>query len=226
VRKISAILVLMMLAPALPALAQPEPWGNWLIWFGNARINKHWSVWNEVQVRQFNLAGDMEQLMLRAAVNYHTASGAWLSQGYGRVGTWRYTPGTNEKTVAWEHRPYQQVLMRQQHGRVFLTHRYRVEERFLPDDFQLRFRYFLSLNIPLNKSGMDAGAWYATAYSETFLRYNNPTFDRHRLYGGIGYVKNKDLRFELAWMEQQLETRRRGQLQLVVFRTFDWPFGD
>lgn len=200
--------------------AQPHPYGNWLIYFGNAKISEKWSIWHEVQVRQYELVGEMEQLMLRTAINYHTTGNTWLSQGYARVGSWRYRPGSNIRDAAWEHRLYQQILLRQQLKNVFITHRYRLEERFLPDQFQLRFRYFLSVNVPLNKPKMEKGAVYAATYNEVFLRRPGPTFDRNRLYGGLGYVVDAGTRFEVAWMEQQYENRRRGQLQFVMFQTF------
>lgn len=217
------IALILSCVPVGALSAQPANSGNWLIWFGNARISQNWSIWNEIQVRQYNVAGDMEQLMLRAAVNYHTKNGVWISQGYGRINTWKYIPGSDTKSSFWEHRSYQQLLLRQTYDGVFLTHRYRMEERFFQNKFELRFRYFLSANIPLNLEKMEPGAVYLSAYSEIFLREkrSNDVFDRNRLYGGLGYVLNKDVRLEAAWMEQQFQTSRRGQLQLVVFKTFD-----
>ena len=83
-----------------------------------------------------------------------------------------------------------------------LNHRYRFEQRFVEDDFKLRFRYFLSLQIPLsNKKSVD-NTYYLSAYNEIFLNTKTSIFDRNRLYGGLGYHVTKNMRFEVGYMNQ------------------------
>lgn len=42
-------------------------------------------------------------------------------------------------------------------------HRYRFEQRWIEDNFRVRFRYFLMLTIPLTAPDMRTGVWYASA---------------------------------------------------------------
>jgi len=200
------------------AVAQRSDAGNWFIYFGNQSISKKWNWWNEVQYRNYNFAGDLQQLLLRTGIGYNlTENNNNILLGYGFIHSQRYLPGTNNKSGSNEHRLYQQFITRQHYGRVFIQHRYRAEERFLPGDFQFRLRYFLSFNIPLNNKTLSKNTVYLSAYNEVFLNAESPVFDRNRLYGSIGYVINKNFRMEAGFMAQTLENTNRNQFQLVLF---------
>jgi hypothetical protein len=212
------VIIILLACRGFAADAQKSDVGNWFIYFGNQAINKKWNWWNEVQYRNFNFAGDLQQLLLRTGIGYNlTENNNNLLLGYSFIYTQRYLPGSNTKTGSNEHRLYQQFITRQNFGRVFLQHRYRAEERFLPGDFQFRFRYSLSTNIPLNNKKMVKNTFYLAAYNEVFLNAKSPIFDRNRLYGALGYVINKNFRAEAGFMAQTLERTNRNQFQLVLF---------
>lgn len=201
--------------------AQPGKTGNWFIYFGNKSINKKWNWHHELQYRNYNIAGDLEQLLIRTGIGYNlTENNNNLLLGYGFILSEPYIATTNEKTSTREHRLYQQFITRQSFGRVNLQHRYRIEERFLETDFKMRFRYFLAVNIPVNKKQMTPGAVYASAYNEVFLNAENPVFDRNRIYGAVGYMINKKFRAEAGFMTQLLPATHRNQFQLVLFGNY------
>ncbi len=203
--------------------AQKSDIGNWFIYFGNQQINNKWSWWNEVQYRNYNFAGDLQQLLLRTGISYNlTENNNHILLGYGFVNSQVYLPGSHVKTGTNEHRIYQQFITRQNFGSLFIQHRYRIEERFLPGDFQMRFRYFLGFNIPLNNNTMSSKTVYASAYNEIFLNAQNAIFDRNRLYGALGYVFSNNFRTELGFMAQTLENSNRNQFQIVLFNNL--PF--
>jgi hypothetical protein len=115
-----------------------------------------------------------------------------------------------------EHRIFQQFTTKQKIGNVKLNHRYRFEQRFIESKFKLRFRYFLSINVPLSKKNN----FYLSAYNEIFLNSESAIFDRNRLYGGIGYKVNKNIKFELGYMNQFFEHSDRNQLNIISFVNF------
>jgi hypothetical protein len=84
----------------------------------------------------------------------------------------------------------------------------------------MRFRYFLSLNIPLNKREITEKTIYLSAYNEIFINTEEEYFDRNRLYGGLGYVVNKNLKLELAYMNQFLYEGSRDQINIVALLNF------
>ena len=200
------------------AFSQNSDIGNWFIYFGNQKINQKWNWHNEVQYRSYNLINDTNQLLLRTGIGYNLSeNNNNLLLGYGFINTQRYIVNTDDKVSANEHRIFQQFITRQNFGRVFLQHRYRIEQRFLQDDFQLRFRYFLALNLPFNKKTMEKNAIYLSAYNELFINAESPLFDRNRLYGALGYVINKNFKVEAGFMAQTLEKTNRNQFQIVIF---------
>jgi len=201
--------------------AQPASTGNWLSYFGNKTFSKKWNWHHEVQYRNYNLAGDLEQLLLRTGIGYNlTENNNNLLLGYGFIYSEPYIGETDIKRSTREHRIYQQFITRQSFGRVGIQHRYRIEERILEEDFKMRFRYFLSINVPVNFQKIQPGAFYLSGYNEIFLNGKNPVFDRNRIYGGLGYVINKNFRTELGFMTQLLPTSNRNQLQLMLFGNY------
>ena len=214
--------VILLLMPFL-ALAQESDLGNWLIYFGNKKINDKWNLHHEVQYRNYNAVGDMEQLLLRTGLGYNlTPKNNNVLLGYGFIQSENYN-ALNEKVGLPEHRIYQQYITRQNAGRVSLQHRYRFEQRWVENqNFRMRFRYFLSLNVPLNKNTLEDKTIYLSAYNEIFINSasTNQFFDRNRLYSGLGYRFSPKLKFELGYMNQQFNRGKRDQVNVITFFNF------
>jgi len=194
--------------------------GNWWMYFGNQKLSEKVNWHNEVQHRNYNIAGDLQQLLLRTGLGYNLSeNNNNILLGYGYIKAKNYIANTNQKIETNEHRIYQQYITKQSFGRFYLQHRYRIEERFLSTGFQLRFRYFFGLNIPLNQKTMDKKSIYLSAYNEVMLNAQSNFFDQNRLYGALGYVINKNFRFELGFMNQTMQTNHRNQFQVALFNT-------
>lgn len=207
------------------SFAQKSDLGAWYMYFGNNKINKKLNFHNEIQYRNFDGIGDLEQLLIRTGLGYDlTENNNNVLLGYGFILSRPYSNG--EKTENIEHRIFQQYITKQKFGRFYLQHRYRLEERFLQDDFRMRFRYLLGLNIPINNKEMLPKTLYASVYNEIFLNMNSPTFDRNRVYGALGYVINKNMRIEAGYMNQIQENKNRGQIQIGFYNTIPFTKND
>lgn len=205
------------------SFSQKSETGNWLIYFGNQKINEKWNWQNEIQLRSYDFVGDTNQLLLRTGIGYNLIENYNnLLLGYGFINTQKYISNSNEKSSVNEHRIYQQFITKQNFGRLFLQHRYRIEERFIANDFQLRLRYFLGINIPLNKKVLEKNAIYLSLYNEIFINSEKPIFDRNRLYSAVGFVIDKNFKLEAGFMAQTLENSNRNQFQIVIFNNL--PF--
>ena len=109
-------------------VAQNTDVGNWFIYFGNQAVNKKFNWHNEVQYRNYNVVGDLQQLLLRTGIGYNlTENNNNILLGYGYIQSKNYVPNKIEKITTHEHRVFQQFINRQNIGKVFLQHRYRVE---------------------------------------------------------------------------------------------------
>lgn len=212
-------LVVLTLMFALPGFlhAQGSDFGNWLIYFGNKKINSKWNIHHEVQYRNYNAIGDLEQLLLRTGLGYTFNEGkANVLLGYGYILSENYIANTDNKESVNEHRIYQQFISKQQLGTVKLNHRYRFEQRFVESDFKMRFRYFLGINIPFSKTSK----YYLSGYNEIFLNTESEVFDRNRTYGGLGYQVSKNVKIEAGYMNQFFEKSSRDQFNIMTFVTF------
>ncbi|CAM3703665.1 DUF2490 domain-containing protein [Flavobacterium saliperosum] len=217
-------LFLLLFIP-IHSFSQKNDVGNWLMYFGNQKINERFNWHNEIQYRNYNFVDDLQQLLLRTGVGYNlTENNNTILLGYGYIHSQNYVGNTSDKVKTNEHRVFQQYITRQNFGRVFMQHRYRIEERFLSDDFQMRLRYQLGFNIPINNKTMVEKTFYASAYNEIFINTQNTFFDRNRLYGALGYVINKNLKVEAGFMAQTLENTNRNQFQIALFNNL--PFNN
>lgn len=195
--------------------------GNWLIYFGNKKLNEKWNIHNEVQYRNYNWIGDMEQLLLRTGVGYNlTENNNNLLLGYGYILSQNYIGDSDMKEDVNEHRIFQQFITRDKIGILHLQHRYRFEQRFIESEFKMRLRYFLSINVPLNKKVIEDKTYYLSAYNEIFINTEGELFDRDRLFGGLGYKLSDDIRFELGYMVQYFQEGSRDQLNIISFVNF------
>lgn len=218
-KKLLLAFIFMILIP-IRSFTQDSDLGNWIIYFGNKQINEKWNWHHELQYRNFDAIGDLEQLLIRTGIGYNlTENNNNVLFGYGYILSQNYV-NAEDKVDIQEHRIFQQFISRQRIGRVSVQHRYRFEQRWIEDDFRLRFRYFLSLNIPLNHAQLIDRTFYLSTYDEIFLNSDKVIFDRNRLYGGLGYRLNGVLRFELGYMNQFLNESGRDQINMITFFNF------
>lgn len=218
-KKILALLI--MLFP-LCLSAQDSKLGDWLIYIGSMKLDSKWNIHHEVQYRNYDMIGDLEQLLLRTGIGYNfSEKNNNLLLGYGYIHSQNYVNMLDDKVKVNEHRIFQQFVTKQSIGRLKVQHRYRFEQRFVEDqDLKLRFRYFLALKVPFNNADLEDKTWYASAYNEIFINHKQVLFDRNRLYGGIGYKLNSNVKLELGYMNQFLNNQNRDQLNLVALVSF------
>ena len=198
--------------------------GGWYLYILNANIKEsRFAFQSDIQYRNWNIAGDLEQLILRGGVAFNPNANIQLSTAYAHIISGTY--GDSKSTTA-ENRIQQDILLPHKISeRIYLKHRFRFEERWVEEqDFRTRFRYNLFVNIPLNKKNFSKNAVYLAFYDEVFLNGQRDigngrsveTFDRNWLYGGLGYAIQDNLRVQLGFMEHTSNSFSKGQLQLSL----------
>jgi len=212
------LLFILFLINILSVKSQDNGLGNWLIYFGNKNLNSKLNWHHEIQHRNYNLLGELEQLLIRTGLGYDVNDKNNILLGYGFIDSRNRVRETNEISKIIEHRIYQQFISKQVVGKIKIQHRYRFEQRFIKDDFKLRYRYFLSFKIPLLKTNKK---YYISAYNEIFINTNEEnTFDRNRIYGGLGYELNSNIKLELGYMNQIFNNSSRDQFNVICFFNF------
>ena len=212
-KKVFSILVFTLFF--LTVQSQENGPGNWLIYIGSKQLNSKWNLHHEIQYRNYNTLGDLEQLLIRTGLGYQLSPKTNLLLGYGYINSENFTRFADDQTTVEEHRIFQQIITKQHIVKLGLQHRYRFEQRFLESDFKTRFRYFLGMNVPFKNS-----KYYLSAYNEIFLNGESNVFDRNRIYGGLGYQIDKGIKLELGYMSQVFETASRDQINIITFINF------
>lgn len=230
-RLLAALLLLAPLALSTPAQAQvdEDELGAWYMFFFSGKFgNGPFGFQGDVQYRNWDLGGDLEQLLIRGGATWNPeGSNALFTLGYASITSGAYG---DSSATRHENRVYQEALLPQKLGeRVFLRHRLRYEQRWVEDqDFRTRFRYALFADIPLNGTDLKEGAWYLAFYNELFINGERDIgdgrevelFDRNRTYGAVGYSLSDTLRLQGGYMWQYSDTVQKGQLQLSLHQAF------
>ena len=224
-----AVAVLFSLPLQLWGQPEESKLGAWYMYFWNTTIKEsNWGFQGDAQYRNWDLIGDLEQLLLRGGLTYQPENtSAKFTLGYANITTGEF--GEGDATVV-ENRIYQEALLSQKIGeRFFLTHRFRYEQRFVENqDFRTRYRYNLFVNVPLNQPDLQKGAVYIALYNELFINGERSIgdgrmvelFDRNRTYMALGYSLSNALRFQAGWMRQITDNWSKSQLQLSAHHSF------
>nr|WP_250436862.1 DUF2490 domain-containing protein [Hanstruepera flava] len=204
--------------------------GAWYMYFFDTKFGEsQFGIQGDVQYRNWNIMGDLEQLLLRSGFTYRPKNTTIkLTLGYAHIISGALGE-SNDTSV--ESRIYQEALLPQKIGkRIYLTHRFRYEQRFVENqDFRTRYRYNLFMNIPFNKEAtFQKNTIYAALYNELFINGQQDIgdgrtvefFDRNRTYLGLGYVLNPKIKFQLGWMNQKTNAQGKGQLQVSMHHNF------
>ncbi|MDT0645700.1 DUF2490 domain-containing protein [Zunongwangia sp. F260] len=203
--------------------------GAWYMYFWNTTFgDSQWGIQGDVQYRNWNLGGDLEQLLIRGGLTYAPENAdVKFTLGYGNITSGEF--GDSNETSG-ESRIYQEALLPHQVGsRFYLTHRFRYEQRWVENqDFRTRYRYNIFLNVPINQNNLSKNAIYLALYNEIFINgereigdgRNVELFDRNRFYSALGYAIKDNLRVQAGYMIQTTNAISKGQIQLSLHHTF------
>ena len=219
--------VLVALASPIQSNAQEtnDEIGAWYMYFYNTTFKESpWGIQGDLQYRNWNLGGDLEQLLIRSGITYQPKKAQIkFTLGYGNITTGMI--GSSNVTSG-EHRIYQEALYPVKFGnRIYTNHRFRYEQRFVEgQDLRTRYRYNLFVNVPLNKKTLEKKAIYIALYNEIFINgqrkigENNSVeiFDRNRAYAAIGYVIKNGFSVQLGIMNQTTDNQSKNQFQVSL----------
>lgn len=203
--------------------------GAWYMYFWNTRFeDSRWGLQGDAQYRNWNLLGDLEQLLLRGGVTYTPESvNVTFTLGVANITSGEFGDSNDTSN---ENRLYQEALIPHRFlDWFYLRHRLRTEQRWVDgQDFRTRVRYALFADIPLNTTDMESGTWYLSVYNELFINGEKnigdgrrvEQTDRNRLYSGVGYALRDNFRLQFGYMYQDTRTVDKGQLQFSLHHAF------
>lgn len=218
---------------------------GWIMYFGNHRISDQWGIHSEYQWRRHDLFNNWQQSLMRLGVDYYAKNHAQYTIGYGWIKSFEY----GDQPILHnynEHRIWQQLILKNQVGRVEFNHRYRLEQRFLeqwekmgPDQyesvgyvFRNRVRYRFLATIPLSRKELKDNTLFLAIYDEPFIQFGKGVakniLDQNRLYFALGWRFTKDFNIQLGYLNQYIvktdavKAERNHTLQVGVTYNLDF----
>lgn len=230
---LSAVMVIILAAGKLYAQTQHQNSG-WFMFLNNTKFNDKWGLQFDFQIRSADNWGYVRNTLVRPAVQYFINNKSNVALGYLWQTTTTEVTGSNDLTLH-EHRIFEQYIYNHKISSVFASHRFRIEQRFIgrtgEDVFSQRFRYFVRLIQPLQKTqpAFTKGAFLALQ-NEIFLnlqnksKINNSVFDQNRVYLAAGYRFSKQLDLEVGYMNQATHGLSNNTInniiQLAIYTRF------
>lgn len=194
----------------------------WYMYFGDHPFGQGpWGLHFDGQVRRQGVGQKWQQLLLRPGVNYDLTPDVQASGGYAFIKSHPYGDFPAE-FVTPEHRIWQQLILKQKAERAGLTHRFRLEQRFVGVkvhtagggerldrySYRNRFRYFVKAVIPLAKTGEDS-KYFLSFYNEVMFNFGrnvqNNIFDQNRAYAALGRKLPWLGNLEVGYLQQTVQ---------------------
>lgn len=206
------------------ANAQEQRLSGWLMGVSTIKLNTKFLFQFDAQLRSSDKWEKSETLILRPLLSYLLNKETAVGLGYASVSNWRTIDGIRDRVD--EQRLWQQLNINRLRGNMAIQHRFRLEERWLPEisvenrefikkgyAFSSRMRYFSRIMQPLKKTVQFKQGWYWAAQNELFFNLwgaavvNKKLFDQSRTYAGCGFRLHKGLDVELGYMFTFIEGR-------------------
>ncbi|MBY0477193.1 MAG: DUF2490 domain-containing protein [Chitinophagaceae bacterium] len=173
------------------------------------RVSNQWSVVADAHMRRTNFLKNNSFYFVRLGAVYHVNRQFTIGGGAGHV--WLANRNGATELFTNENRLYQHAQLTHSFGNIRLQQRLRVEERwqqrvvnFLPTTeyrYSTRYRYQLSINIPVSKKTFIPSIAVADELllqSGKDIVYNS--FDQNRVFAGIRQQITNSLSFDMGYM--------------------------
>ncbi|WP_019987957.1 DUF2490 domain-containing protein [Rudanella lutea] len=196
---------------------------GWYVYNGAYKLNPKWSLRTEYQWRRIDLIRTWQQSLARLGASYKASDRITFGGGYTYFVTFPFGqyPQADRGVPYPEHRLHADVSLDETYGRLNLTHRFRLEQRWLAGqtdpnprritgwEFQNRIRYQIAADLPLHGTTVDNREFYLNFFDEVFIGFGRNVgqniFNQNRLSAGLGYQVSDALQIELNFLNQVLQ---------------------
>ncbi|MFV0605135.1 MAG: DUF2490 domain-containing protein [Niabella sp.] len=198
---------------------------GWFALSNSTKINGKWGTHFDIQLRSQNKWNGAEHLLIRPGITYFISPNQTATTGY--LYTEGYTKTTDGTKTNIEHRIWEQYLISHPLLSGKLSHRFRLEQRFMEKSsgklFAQRFRYFFRDIQPLVKTnGSFTRGPFVAIQNELFLniqnknQLNGKVFDQNRAYVAAGARFSKKFDAELGYMNRFVKGTSNNSLNHIL----------
>ncbi|WP_370089687.1 DUF2490 domain-containing protein [Ekhidna sp.] len=217
--------------------------GVWLGFYTKYHFNEKWAYYGEYHVRKKDGFSEMAQIYLRFGATYTIAEYLDFTAGVVLPFYWAPNPeDPNVDDVVPQYRLWQQAVLATPFEHIKVFHQLRTEQRWRrsyvkdsPFELTHRFRYKLTVYVPLNKPAFENHTLFVAAYNEIFIQagksivYNH--FEDNRSYVGVGYNLSEQFQIQGGYMlsfrhaGSPFKYEQRHILRLSLYHHMDLHLG-
>ncbi len=173
--------------------------GYWNVLLLKTKINNKFSFLGETNFRSEKVISTFTYCEYRGSIIYSLTKQVGFSFGAGGFKKSTEDVFFTNANSQTEFRTWVDfLLLKHSCGRLNFEHRSRLEQRFIPSDYQNRLRYRLLLNLPLNHRKMTDKTVFLSSYNEFFIGENDPSWEKNKFCGGAGYKFNENMTFQVG----------------------------
>ena len=237
-KKLITLALLLSAFSCFKMKAQTTTYGELSTWFtllNRVQFAKHWSFSNELHDRHGKVMNVQGIFIERPSIDYLLNKNVEFSVGYSYVNTHSYTP-YNLPIPKTENNVWEQVILKNDVGKVHFLHRFRQENRWLDkivtdgDGSRLdgkiygnRFRYRFDLSTDIYKIKDSEKAFFFHAFDEFWFTQNKhllpADFARNWMYLGVGFKFNKSCNIQIGYMNQYDKINATKYISTSIIQT-------
>ena len=170
--------------------------GTWAVYKNQLTLSESIRFDTQYQHRSFNLDLAQDQHLITMGLSTRLGSGLFLGAGYRRLETDTFS----------ENGMYQKAALGAAFGNLKISNSFMLEERWIDDDFQMRYRFGTTASYPLNpKITLSIG-------NEVFLANAQGSFNQNRFTAQITQKIGKNMRLNTGVMHWQFSNIKRWVL--------------
>lgn len=215
----------LLVFPFLLSYGQTQ-FAGWVAAMNSFKVSEKFSLGLDVQFRSNDQVKSLQTFIFRPAINWNFKKNMSATAGYGYFRNQRTVSGVTG--YAPEHRIWEQFMVTHNIGFVPLSHRFRLEQRFISksfvrnntlenegNQFANRLRYFNRAMISLKKQKPFVKGPFAAVQNEVFLNLgdksavNGKFFDQNRLYLAAGYRFSQKFDGEIGYLNQYVSGKNK-----------------
>lgn len=177
--------------------------GSWLIYKNKLKLNSKISIDTQYQHRSFTLDLAEDQAVIISGLSYALLQNVTVSAGYRKI------------AALSENGMYQKITLSTQLNKVKLLNSFYLEERWMGEIFQLRYRFGLTAKISLSTK---------TALSvteEVFLQNSGTSFNQNRITAQVSHKLSDVLQLNSGVLHWQFPNQKNWVFLLSLSHTID-----
>jgi len=177
--------------------------GSWLIYKNKLKLNSKTSIDTQYQHRSFSLDFAEDQALITVGLSRLISSNVIVSAGYRKIG------------ALSENGMYQKIAFSTLLNKIKLTNSFFLEERWLGDNFQLRYRFGLTAKIPLSPKAA------LSLTEEVFLQNSGTSFNQNRVTAQVSHKLSDALQLNSGLMHWQFPNLKSWVFLLSLSHTIN-----